>query len=133
MPISFFITSYTLPPDKLAKAIEYARARNRLYFIAAVYGFLVLAGDPLLEARAAISRLGGDDHAAQDSCRRISSRPLLLLTMDLLELPIAMRYHQLAVRYEQSIQPWGLVHRLGKWGGDRAWPWPGSWCGCCIW
>ena len=35
--------SYTLPPDKLAKAIEYAAARNRLYFIAVAYGILVLA------------------------------------------------------------------------------------------
>src|ERR1044071_8827450 len=34
--------TYTLPPDKLAKAIEYARARNRLYFVAVAYGIAVL-------------------------------------------------------------------------------------------
>ena len=31
-------------------------------------------GDPLLEGRAALSRLGGADHADGDSCRRTSSR-----------------------------------------------------------
>ena len=106
MPISFLITSYTLPPDKLAKAIEYARARNRLYFVAAVYGFLVLAG-------ILYWKLGP---RYRDWAERISRRrfvqayifaPLLLLTVDVLELPIAIRYHQLAVRFEQSIQPWG--------------------------
>lgn len=33
--------------------------------------------------------------------------PLLLLTIDLLELPVSMYGHRLAVAYDQSIQPWG--------------------------
>ena len=33
--------------------------------------------------------------------------PLLLLVLDLPDLPLSMRYHQLAVRYDQSVQPWG--------------------------
>ena len=96
-------TAYTLPPDKLAKAIEYARARNRLYFIAAVYGFLVLAGiiywkiGPLYRA-----------WAERVTRRRILQAyifaPLLLLTIDLFELPVSMRYHQLA----REVRP---VHR----------------------
>ena len=70
------------------------------------YGFVVLAGDPVVETRAALSRLGGEDHAATDPAG-VHVRALLLLTVDLLELPIWMRYHWLAVKYEQSIQPWG--------------------------
>ena len=99
------ITTYTLPPDKLAKAIEYARERNRLYFVAAAYGFAVLAA--ILYAR-----LGPRyrDWAERVSRRRFFQAyifaPLLLLTIDLAELPIAMRYHWLAVKYDQSIQPW---------------------------
>ena len=104
--ISFLVTAYTLPPDKLAKAIEYARARNRLYFIAAAYGFLVLAAILYWKVGPRYR-----DWAERVTRRRFLQAyifaPLLLLTIDLLELPIAMRYHQLAVRYEQSIQPWG--------------------------
>lgn len=105
------VAAYTLPPDKLAKAIEYARERNRLYFIAAVYGFAVLAA--ILYAR-----LGP---RYRDWAERVTGvrflqayifAPLLLLTIDLAELPIAMRYHWLAVKYEQSIQPWA------SWFGD---------------
>jgi STE24 endopeptidase len=99
------VTAYTLPPDKLAKAIEYARERNRLYFIAAAYGFAVLAA-------ILYGRLGPRyrDWAERVSAGRFVQAyvftPLLLLTLDLAELPIAMRYHWLAVKYEQSIQPW---------------------------
>jgi STE24 endopeptidase len=99
------VTAYTLPPDKLAKAIEYARDRNRLYFIAAAYGFAILAA--ILYAS-----LGPRyrDWAERVSRRRFVQAyvftPLLLLTIDLAELPIAMRYHWLAMKYEQSIQPW---------------------------
>jgi STE24 endopeptidase len=99
------VTAYTLPPDKLAKAIEYARERNRLYFIAAAYGFALLAA--ILYAR-----LGPRyrDWAERVSRRRFVQAyvftPLLLLTLDLAELPISIRYHWLAMKYQQSIQPW---------------------------
>jgi STE24 endopeptidase len=90
--------TYTLPPDKLAKAIEYARARNRLYFVAVAYGIAVLIAliywkaGPRLRERLRHPFIYG---------------VVLLLGIDLLELPIGMRYHSLAVKYEQSIQPWG--------------------------
>src|SRR6185369_11780592 len=38
------VRAYSLPPDKLAKAIEYARARNRLHFLGVAYDLLVLTG-----------------------------------------------------------------------------------------
>jgi STE24 endopeptidase len=108
MPVltRLLFTAYTLPPDKLAKAIEYARARNRLYFIAAVYGFLVLAA-------ILYWKLGPRyrDWAERATRRRILQAyivaPLLLLTIDVLQLPIAMRSHQLALQYDQSIERWG--------------------------
>ena len=106
MLLSFLVTAYTLPPDKLAKAIEYARARNRLYFIAAVYGFLVLAAI-LYWKLGPRYREWAEILTRRKFLQAYIFAPLLLLTIDVLELPIAMRYHQLAVRYEQSVQRWG--------------------------
>ena len=106
MPLALFVTAYTLPPDKLAKAIEYARQRHRLYFVAVAWGIGVLAA--ILYTKLA--------PRYRDWAERITSvrflqsslfAALLFLTVDLLNLPIGMRYHWLAVKYEQSIQPWG--------------------------
>jgi len=98
--------TYTLPPDKLAKAIEYAAARNRLHFIAAGYGILVLLA--LLAWRVA-PRLR--DLAESATRRRILQAyifaPLLLLSIDVIQLPLSLYGHHLSLKYEQSIQPWG--------------------------
>jgi len=98
--------TYTLPPDKLAKAIEFAAARHRLHFIAAAYGILVLLA--LLAWRVA-PRLRNIAESA--SRRRILQAyifaPLLLLTIDALELPIGLYGHHLSRKFEQSIQGWG--------------------------
>jgi STE24 endopeptidase len=99
-------TAYTLPPDKLAKAIEYARARNRLYFIAAVYGFLVLAGIIYWEI-GPLYRAWAERVTRRRILQAYIFAPLLLLTIDLFELPVSMRYHQLALKYDQSIERWG--------------------------
>ena len=97
--------SYTLPPDKLAKAIEYAAARNRLHFIAVAYGILVLVA--LLAWRVAPRLRNLAESATR---RRILQAyifaPLLLLAIDALELPIAFYGHHLSLKFEQSIQGW---------------------------
>ncbi|MFQ5695186.1 MAG: hypothetical protein ACE5HB_04280, partial [Terriglobia bacterium] len=36
------VTTYTLPPEKYQQAVDYARARYRLYFIGVVYGLVIL-------------------------------------------------------------------------------------------
>ncbi|HXM44695.1 MAG TPA: hypothetical protein VN924_25885, partial [Bryobacteraceae bacterium] len=99
------VKTYTLPPDKLAKAIEYAAARNRLHFAAAAYGILVLVA--LLAWRVA-PRLR--DIAESTTRRRILQAyifaPLLLLAIDALELPISLYGHHLLLKFEQSIQDW---------------------------
>jgi STE24 endopeptidase len=98
--------TYTLPPDKLAKAIAYATARNWLHFIAAAYGIAVLVG--LLAWRLA-PRLRNLAESA--SRRRIAQAyifaPLLLLAIDILELPLSLYGHHLSLKFEQSIQGWG--------------------------
>ncbi len=98
--------TYTLPPDKLAKAIEYAAARNRLHFIAVAYGILVLLA--LLAGRAAPRVRNFAESATR---RRILQAyifaPLLLLAIDALELPLSIYGHHLSLQFEQSIQGWG--------------------------
>src|SRR3954453_21555624 len=103
--LALLFTTYTLPPDKLAKAIEYARARNRLYFVGIAYGIAVLIAILYWKVGPRYR-----DWAERISRVRFLQAYLftvpLLLTIDLLNLPIGMRYHWLAVKYEQSIQPW---------------------------
>jgi STE24 endopeptidase len=100
------ITTYTLPPDKLAKAIEYARERNRLYFIAAAYGFAVLAAI-LYAGLGPRYRAWAERVSRRRFVQAYVFTPLLLLTLDLAELPVSARYHWLAMKYDQSIQRWG--------------------------
>jgi STE24 endopeptidase len=100
------VTTYTLPPDKLEKAIEFSKARHQLHFISAAYGMLVLIG--LLAWRVA-PRFR--DWAESASHRRILQAyifaPLFLFASDLLELPLGVYGHHLSRKYEQSIQGWG--------------------------
>jgi STE24 endopeptidase len=100
------ISSYTLPPDKLAKAVEYARARNVLYFAGIAYGVVVLLGVLALRVAPRFR-----DWAESASGRRIVQAyifaPLLLLTIDILELPLGIYGQHLARHYDQSVQGWG--------------------------
>jgi Zn-dependent protease with chaperone function len=97
--------TYRLPPEKREKAIEYAHARYRLHFVDAAYGMLVLAGVIYLRIAPRIR-----DRAEAISRRRIAQAylftVLLLLLIDIANLPIAMYGHHLSVKYEQSIQRW---------------------------
>jgi Zn-dependent protease with chaperone function len=100
------VKTYTLPPDKLEKAIEYSRASNRLHFISVGYGILVLGA--LLAWRVAPKFR---DWAESLTRRRILQAyvfaPLILLTIDVLEMPISIYSHHLSLKFEQSIQSWG--------------------------
>jgi STE24 endopeptidase len=97
--------TYTLPPDKLAKAIAYATARNWLHFIAPAYGIVVLAGVLAWKMAPRLRNL-----AESASRRRIVQAyifaPLLLLGIDILELPVSLYGHYLSLKFEQSIQGW---------------------------
>jgi STE24 endopeptidase len=99
------VRTYTLPPDKLEKAIEYGNARNRLHFIGVGYSILVLAG--FLAWRIA----PGLRTWAEGSRRRIAQAyifaPLLFLALDVANLPLSLYDQHLSRKYEQSIQGWG--------------------------
>jgi STE24 endopeptidase len=98
-------TKYTLPPDKLQKAIDYAHARNCLYFTSQIYPPVVLLAILALGLAAKFR-----DWAEATSSRRVIQAlifvPLLLLTIDLLNLPLALYGQHLEQMFQQSIQSW---------------------------
>jgi len=100
------VRTYTLPPEKLAKAIEYGHARDWLHFIGFAYALAVLAG--VIAWRVA-PRFR--DWARAASRRRIVQAyifvPLLMLAVDGLSLPVSIYGQSLSLKYNQSIQSWG--------------------------
>ncbi len=97
---------YTLSHDRYEKAVAYSRAGYTLYFVSFVYGVVVL----VIVLRAGLVA------KFRDTAERISDSrfvqlfafvPLLILTLDILDLPLSVYRHSLSLRYEQSVQGWG--------------------------
>lgn len=97
--------TYSLPPDKLQKAVEYAHARDWLYFTSQIYGVAVLLA---ILAFGLAAKFRGWAEAA--SRRRFIQAgifvPLLLLANDLLNIPFAIYGQHLELIFQQSIQSW---------------------------
>src|SRR5919197_1383975 len=97
------VTQYTLPPEKYQKAVDYAKARYRLYFISNVWGFILLS---LLLAWKIAPRYR--NIAERVSANRFAQAwifvPLLLLTLAALSLPLDLYGQSLALKYDQSLQ-----------------------------
>ena len=96
---------YSLPPDKLQRAIEYAHAGYWLHFGSELYAVLILA---VIVASGLAAKFR--DWASAASQRRIVQAlvfvPLLLLTNDLLYLPANIYGQHLELKFDQSIQSW---------------------------
>jgi STE24 endopeptidase len=100
------VQGYTLTPGQEAQAIAYAHARHELYFLDVTYGLLLLV--LLLQLRVAPAYRDWATNWTDSSFGQVVVfAPLLLLTIDVLSLPIALWEHRLALQYEQSIQGWG--------------------------
>ena len=100
------VQGYTLTPGQEAQAIAYAHARHELYFLDVTYGLLLLV--LMLQLRVAPAyRDWATDWTDSSFGQVVVFAPLLLLTIDVLSLPIALWEHRLALQYEQSIQGWG--------------------------
>ena len=97
--------TYSLPPDKLRRAIEYAHAAYGLHFGSEIYAIVILA---IIIG----SGLAGKfrDWAAAASPRRFVQAlvfiPLLLVTNDVLYLPANLDGQHLELKFDQSIQSW---------------------------
>jgi len=114
------VEAYSLSPEKYRQAVEYARARYRLYFIDTLYGLLLLFAtlhwrigarfrDWAEGAKRPEDPVGTE--SKKGSRRRIVQvlifAPLLVVTLTGLELPIDAYSQSLALRFQQSIQGWG--------------------------
>jgi STE24 endopeptidase len=96
---------YALPPDKLAKAIEYAHARYWLHFGSELWGIAVLM------AILAFGLSGKFRDWAEAASRRRFPQAVVFvilfgLTNDLVNLPLGIYGQRLELKFEQSIQSW---------------------------
>ena len=105
--------AYTLPPEKLAKAIEYSRKRVVLGFVETGWGILQLVL-LLVLGIAAWMRDVAVKRGANRWVQGFTFFFLLLAITSLLGLPLEMYGHHLSVVYGQSVQHWG------SWFGDQA-------------
>jgi STE24 endopeptidase len=96
---------YSLPPDKLRRAIEYAHAGYSLHFASEIYAIAILAAIVATGLSAKFR-----DWAEAASRRRFVQAlifiPLLLVTNDLLYLPANIYGQHLERKFDQSIQSW---------------------------
>ncbi len=96
---------YSLPPDKLQRAIEYAHAGYWLHFSSEIYSLVILAAIVVSGAGAKFR-----DWAQTVSQRRFVQAlvfvPLLLLANDILYLPANIYGQRLELKFNQSIQSW---------------------------
>ena len=99
------ITEYRLPPDKLAKSEALYHTQTIMLVVEALYGIGVLT---ILLMFGVSARFR--DWAERASPRRfvqaIIFAPLLLLTIDLLSMPLNVYGHYLQVDYGLSVQSW---------------------------
>lgn len=104
---------YTLPPEKMVKAVALFRVRTLLYFVGAGWGILQLV---LLLALGIVARF-------RDVAERVTRNRwgqcflftfLLLLATEVLNLPLRIYGHHLGLAYGLSVQGWG------SWLGDMA-------------
>jgi Zn-dependent protease with chaperone function len=102
---------YTLPPDKLAKAIALSHARTLAYFGDTAWTLLVLWLLTRFRAGAAIARL-----AARVTTRRwmqgLMVAPAWLLILTAIGLPVDVAMEHVDLIYGISVEPWSM------WWGD---------------
>ena len=92
--------------ERYEKAISYSRAGYTLYFVSYFLAALVL----LLILRLGVAAKFRDIAESVTDKRWLQGFifvPLLILTTDVLRLPVSIYWHALSLRYEQSIQRWG--------------------------
>jgi len=96
---------YSLPPDKLQRAIEFARAGYSLHFGSEVWAIVILAVI-LVSGLAAKYRDWAKSASRHRFVQALIFVPLLLLTNDILYLPANIYGQHLERKFDQSIQSW---------------------------
>jgi STE24 endopeptidase len=97
---------YTLSQDRYEKAVAYSRAEYVLYFVS--YGLRVLVLVLFLRLGVAAKFRDLAERASGNRfLQGVVFVPLLVVTLDLFDLPVRMYGHTLSLRYEQSVEKWG--------------------------
>lgn len=105
------ITEYRLPADKLAKAEALYRTHVITFVVGTVYGIAVLA--VLLAFRVSAKYRDWAERASQRSfVQAMVFAPLLVVTIDVLSLPLGLYGQSLQRSYGLSVQGWA------SWWGD---------------
>jgi len=97
--------AYSLPPDKLQRAIKYAHAGYSLHFGSEIYAILILAAI-VASGLSAKFRDWADAVSRRRFVQALVFIPLLLLANDLLYLPANIYGQHLERKFDQSIQSW---------------------------
>jgi len=97
---------YVLSHDRYEKAVTYSRAAYTMYFVSV--GLNVLALLILLRIGiAARFRDWAENVSDKRWIQAVVFVPLLVVTVDVIALPLRLYGHVLSLRYEMSVQTWG--------------------------
>jgi STE24 endopeptidase len=97
---------YTLSHERYEKAVSYSRASYTMYFVSVGLNVLALA----VFLRLGIAARFRDWAESVSDKRWVQALvfvPLLVLTVDVVALPLRIYGHILSLRYEMSVQSWG--------------------------
>ena len=97
--------AYSLPPDKLQRAIEYAHSAYTLHFASEIWAIVILAAI-LAFGLSAKFRNWAEAASPRRFIQALVFIPLLLVTNDLLYLPANIYGQHLELKFDQSIQSW---------------------------
>lgn len=100
------VTAYTLPPDRYKKARDLSRIRFRFALISFFYGLVVL----WLVLRWKLApkyRNWAEGASRKRFVQALVFSPLLILTVDVLELPTGIYDNWISRKYGLSVQGWG--------------------------
>ncbi len=97
--------AYHLPPDIYRKAVEYAHTRYLLHFLAVAWGLLVLTAIIRLQIAQRLRRRA-EALSPRLWLQAIVFTPPLLFLLAVLDLPLDLYRHHLALHYRQSIEGW---------------------------
>lgn len=99
------VERYTLSHDRYEKAVSYSRAGYALYFLSVfvTLATLFLALRLQVVARIRDAALRVSENRLAQGCVFIA---LLVLLVDLAELPVHVAWHALSLQYQQSVQRW---------------------------
>jgi STE24 endopeptidase len=100
------VTAYTLPPGRYKKARDLSRIHFRYALISFVYGLLAL-WLILRWKLGATYRTWVEKTSARRFLQALIFSPLLILTIDIIELPAGIYRNWISRQYGLSVQGWG--------------------------